>query len=56
MLTLSKNNPDMFGAVASGLCLIHCLATPFLFVAGAGAHAHHPESPFWWGLIDVVFL
>ena len=28
---------DLWGAFASGLCLIHCLATPFIFLAQAGA-------------------
>ena len=26
---------DYIGAVASALCLLHCIATPFLFVAKA---------------------
>ncbi|MEL6534976.1 MAG: MerC domain-containing protein [Bacteroidota bacterium] len=56
-LTQSKRKPDTLGALASGLCLIHCLATPLLFVAHAGvADHHHAESPVWWGLIDVAFL
>jgi len=25
--------PDLFGALVSSLCLIHCAATPFLFIA-----------------------
>ncbi len=24
---------DIVGAVASGLCALHCIATPFLFIA-----------------------
>lgn len=55
---------DLLGALASGLCLIHCIATPFLFVAHAGAshhahehgHGHGHESPLWWGTIDILFL
>ena len=52
-------NTDSLGAVVSGLCLIHCLATPFLFVAHTGAHHnrhHQGASPEWWGLIDSTFL
>ncbi len=53
---LSGGKSDLLGALASGLCLIHCVATPFLFAAHAGLHAHHAESPMWWGLIDSVML
>jgi len=54
-------NSDFLGAFASGLCLIHCIATPFLFVAHAAAHHdhhhhHHGASPVWWGLVDSAFL
>lgn len=53
-----KGGYDTLGAVASGLCLIHCMATPFLFIAHAGAsgHDHHHGSPEWWGFIDIAFL
>ena len=50
------------GALASGLCLIHCLATPFIFAAHSGMHGqghehgHGHESPFWWSLIDSLLL
>ena len=47
---------DWIGILASGLCLIHCLATPFLFMAYASANAHDGAHPFWWGLLDIVFL
>ena len=50
---------DFFGAIASGICLIHCIATPFIFVAHAGMHQHghhHGSSPLWWNVIDIIFL
>ncbi len=50
---------DLLGASASSLCLIHCLATPFLFVAEASvAHHHHGhgDTPLWWSVIDIVFI
>jgi len=51
---------DLFGAIASAVCLIHCLATPFLFVAHAEMHQHgqhhHGPSPLWWNVIDIIFL
>lgn len=64
---LSQNKSDLLGSLASGICLIHCLATPFLFMAhlevghmhDAHGHEHghhHGASPFWWQMIDVAFL
>ena len=47
---------DVIGAAASGLCLIHCLATPFLFVAQAGLLTNGKSHPQWWGILDLVFL
>ena len=51
---------DILGALASFICLVHCLATPFLFLAHSHAHshaeAHHEAGPLWWGLIDYLFL
>ncbi|MEM7185274.1 MAG: MerC domain-containing protein [Bacteroidota bacterium] len=47
---------DIWGSAASTLCLAHCLATPFLFAAHTGhVHGHH-EHPFWWGVLDLVFI
>ncbi|MEM1336520.1 MAG: MerC domain-containing protein [Bacteroidota bacterium] len=47
---------DVIGAWASGLCLVHCLATPFLFVAQAGLVSSGESHPQWWGVLDFVFL
>ncbi len=57
-LTKNTRSADLWGAAASTLCLIHCLATPFLFVAQAeiAGHHGHGEHPLWWGLIDVALL
>jgi len=50
---------DTLGALASALCIIHCLATPIIFVAHAQIH-HQIGSghnvPLWWGVIDILFL
>ena len=57
-LNINKNiQSDILGASASTLCLIHCLATPFLFFAytNTNTQAHH-EVPFWWGTIDIIFM
>lgn len=54
---ISKNKSDLLGSLSSGICLIHCLATPFLFVAYLGeSENHHVSSPIWWQMIDFAFL
>ncbi|NKI32175.1 MerC domain-containing protein [Croceivirga thetidis] len=47
---------DVIGISASTLCLIHCIATPFLFVAQAELLGGTESHPFWWGLLDIAFL
>lgn len=51
-----KQKSDVFGAAASGLCLIHCIATPFLFIAQAHAACCATEVPTLWKSLDYVFL
>ncbi len=47
---------DIIGATASIMCFIHCLATPFLFVAYSNAALIEATHPWWWGILDIVFL
>lgn len=47
---------DIIGTAASTLCLIHCVATPFLFVAQAEIIGHGETHPMWWGFLDIFFL
>ncbi|AZJ33072.1 MerC mercury resistance protein [Tenacibaculum mesophilum] len=52
-----KQKSDTLGALSSGLCLVHCLFTPFLFVIQShAACCSHEAVPFWWKSIDVLFL
>ncbi len=53
---LFTSKSDIIGAWASGLCLVHCLATPFLFVAQAGLISDGEAHLQWWGILDFVFL
>ncbi|AKA36254.1 MerC domain-containing protein [Flagellimonas lutaonensis] len=53
---LVHSKSDLIGAVAGALCLVHCVATPFLFVVQAGLVEHGHSHPLWWGLLDIVFL
>lgn len=47
---------DILGAFASVLCLIHCIATPFIFIAQASTVSCCNAVPAWWKLIDYIFL
>ncbi|MFT5822883.1 MAG: hypothetical protein ACI8ZM_004140 [Crocinitomix sp.] len=52
----SKDKPDLIGAMASFLCLIHCMITPFIFVISACSKTCCSATPSWWKLIDYLFL
>ena len=51
-------NPDAVGMMASTLCLIHCIATPFLFLAKTCSvtAACCADAPIWWQIIDYLFI
>ncbi len=55
-MILIKQKPDSIGAFASALCLIHCIATPFLFIAQTCTLTRCQETPLWWQYIDYFFL
>ncbi|OHX68410.1 hypothetical protein NH26_01795 [Flammeovirga pacifica] len=55
-MKIIKNSSDQFGAIASFICLIHCVATPFLFVVGSCAASCGAHLPIWWKVIDPIFL
>ncbi|WP_147679188.1 MerC domain-containing protein [Algibacter pacificus] len=55
-MILIKQKSDSIGALASTLCLIHCVATPFIFIAQSCSIADCNNVPSWWGGIDYVFL
>ncbi len=55
-MNLSINKSDTIGVLSGGLCVLHCLATPFLFATQAHI-AHCCETkPMWWSSIDFIFL
>mgnify|MGYP001266929021 CR=1 FL=1 len=47
---------DSFGIIASTLCMIHCIATPFIFIAKACSATCCSDAPLWWQVIDYLFL
>ncbi len=55
-MTFSLNKSDYLGIISSTLCLIHCLATPFLFVAQAHVAIAVDAKPLWWSSLDILFL
>jgi hypothetical protein len=55
-MNLTINKSDSLGAIAGTLCLLHCFATPFLFMVMAGGAGHEGEAPFWWISINYFFL
>lgn len=51
-----KQKSDILGTLSSTLCLLHCVATPFLFLAQAGSAAFTESPPTWWKFMDYFFL
>jgi hypothetical protein len=51
-----KQKTDLIGAIASTLCLAHCIATPFIFIAQSCSMVCCDSAPGWWGAIDYFFL
>jgi len=58
-LKLIKNvviNSDAFGVLACTLCLIHCIATPFIIISFNYSNIEQLASPIWWKSLDYIFL
>jgi len=55
MINKISAKSDAFGALASSLCLAHCIVTPILF-AIQPISAHAEGVPIWWGSLDYIFL
>ena len=53
---ISIKKSDSVGVISSGLCMIHCLSTPFFFVAAACSKSCCSAAPSWWLWIDYLFL
>lgn len=47
---------DTVGVVSSTLCLMHCIATPLIFLAQSSLLIEVNEPPTWWKFIDYFFL
>lgn len=55
MIPITKK-ADIWGATASSLCIIHCVATPFIFITQACTATCCESTPVWWRFIDYFFL
>ncbi len=56
-MKVTLNNPDIFGALASSLCIVHCLGTPLLFFSQICLTDDGCNSaPMWWQSMDYLFL
>lgn len=55
--TLNASKSDLVGAIASGLCVLHCCATPFIFIAqSCSTNSCCKSGPAWWSSIDYIFI
>ncbi|OEK08325.1 hypothetical protein A8C32_02415 [Flavivirga aquatica] len=55
-MALFITKSDSIGVLSSGLCLLHCLATPFLFVSQTHISQCFETKPIWWSSIDFIFI
>lgn len=56
--SLFQQNTDQIGSIVSILCMLHCVATPYLLLSytASSVLVQHVESPVWWGYIDSILL
>ena len=50
-----KISSDSIGVFASGLCMLHCLATP-IFIVSACSSACCNNAPVWWQEVDGLYV
>ncbi|NQX92568.1 MAG: MerC domain-containing protein [Flavobacteriales bacterium] len=57
MTSLFRNiKADNIGVMAGTLCLIHCMITPFIFLAKACSASCCADAPVWWQALDYLFI
>ena len=49
-------NSDQIGAISSGLCMLHCFATPFLFLSQSSLIFISVDFTLTWFILNYVFL
>lgn len=55
-MNLILKKPDTVGAIASILCMLHCVLTPFLFLTYPGQIDYVQGSPVWWQNFNYIFI
>ena len=55
-MNITFQKPDTVGAIASSLCVIHCLMTPLIFAAQSLTAVHEHSAPVWWQSLDFLFI
>ena len=53
-MKITIKNPDYLGVISGGLCILHCLATPLLFISNAELAGH--GTPIEWQLLNFGFI
>ncbi|MCG8387169.1 MAG: MerC domain-containing protein [Cytophagales bacterium] len=56
MITILDKKSDELGMLSSTLCMLHCMATPFLLLAVPSSQVTHHGSQAWWSWLDILFL
>ena len=55
-MKLIIRNSDRIGAVSSGLCMLHCFATPFLFLSQSSLIFISLDFTLTWFILNYFFL
>jgi len=55
-MKIALQKSDTIGAIASSLCVVHCLVTPLIFIAHSCSLGACDTAPTWWKSIDYLFL
>ena len=55
-MKLIIRNSDRIGAISSGLCMLHCFATPFLFLSQSSLIFISVDFTLTWFILNYVFL
>ena len=51
-MKITTIHTDYYGAFISILCIVHCFATPFLFIS----QSYVMTVPGWWQALNFIFL
>ncbi|GAB7256509.1 MerC domain-containing protein [uncultured Polaribacter sp.] len=55
-MILLKKQSDLLGTYASSLCLVHCIATPLLFIGQTKIFKYPDNFSSLWKSLDYLFL